>query len=142
MREAAGYVLFHREVDGLRILLLRNARHRSWGYPKGHLEPGETHETAARRELGEETGIEAIEPISDFDEESTYDLPPPPGAPEDAEAETKHVRYFLAEAPDPAFRRSPEHDAGGWMMPEEAIALLGHEDLRRILRAALARLKS
>lgn len=28
-----------------------------WGYPGGHLDPGESHETGALRELHEETGV-------------------------------------------------------------------------------------
>lgn len=39
----------------------------SWGVPKGHTEPGETHAQCARREVLEETGI-AVADIHDTEE--------------------------------------------------------------------------
>jgi hypothetical protein len=54
---------------------------------------------------------------------------------------TKRVRYFLARVDDRSFRRSEEHDAADWMRPEEVIAALQHEDLRRVFREALAHVR-
>jgi len=42
-----------------------------WEFPKGKLEPGETDEAAAHRELKEETGLE-VTLIPDFKETITY----------------------------------------------------------------------
>jgi dATP pyrophosphohydrolase len=39
-------------------LLLRNAKHHTWGFPKGKLEPGEDDREGALRELREETGVD------------------------------------------------------------------------------------
>lgn len=38
------------------FLLIRDS-YDNWGFPKGHVEPGEAPETAALREVGEETGL-------------------------------------------------------------------------------------
>ena len=46
--DSAGAVIF-REIGG----------RCGWGFPKGHIEKGETEEAAARREVFEETGIRA-----------------------------------------------------------------------------------
>ncbi len=48
----------------LEVLLVENARMNNpaekwWGFPKGHLEKGESSEVAALREVEEETGIKA-----------------------------------------------------------------------------------
>jgi 8-oxo-dGTP pyrophosphatase MutT (NUDIX family) len=45
----------------MRVLLGHATRSPRWDIPKGMVEPGESHEAAARRELLEETGI-VVEP--------------------------------------------------------------------------------
>ena len=51
-RRAGGVVV----RDG-RVLLVHRARYDDWSLPKGKLEPGETWEDAALREVREETGV-------------------------------------------------------------------------------------
>lgn len=46
-------------TDGVRLLLGHATGSARWDIPKGLCEPGETDEAAARRELAEETGLEA-----------------------------------------------------------------------------------
>ncbi len=142
MKEAAGYILLCEQADDWSVLLLRNARHHTWGFPKGHLEPSESARDGALRELKEETGITTLTPVADFESVTTY-RPRFAGAEalEPDDIPEKRVRYFLATVPKQTLVRSKEHDAGGWMLPEEACALLGHEDLRRVLRDALARVR-
>lgn len=61
-RSAGGIVL----GTGSTIVMVR--RQRAWLFPKGHVEPGETDEEAARREIREETGITELEYIGDLGE--------------------------------------------------------------------------
>ncbi|MCM2267164.1 MAG: NUDIX hydrolase [Elusimicrobiales bacterium] len=52
---SAGGVL--REDGKVLLILMRNLRgEQVWTFPKGHIEPGETAEAAALREVTEETG--------------------------------------------------------------------------------------
>jgi 8-oxo-dGTP pyrophosphatase MutT (NUDIX family) len=51
-------------VDGDRVLLLRHTYMPGWHFPGGGVEPGETAESAARREAEEETGIRIDGPMT------------------------------------------------------------------------------
>lgn len=54
---SAGGVI--REDAGVLLIRMRNLKGEEvWTFPKGHLEPGETPEAAALREVAEETGWE------------------------------------------------------------------------------------
>ncbi len=139
MQEAAGYVVYHQGPEGRRFLLLRNADHHTWGFPKGKLDAGEDARAGARRELLEETAIADLEEDAGFACESVY-TPRSHGGEPDDDAPRKRVRYFLGRVAEPDFRMSTEHDAADWMLPEEVLALLTHEDSKRVFREALARL--
>lgn len=54
---SAGGVVYKKEDDGLKILLIRNKDR--YGFPKGNVERTEKKEDAAVREVKEETGIDA-----------------------------------------------------------------------------------
>ena len=57
----AGGIVFRRTDAGeVEFLLYQDARDR-WTIPKGHIEPGETAQATARREIGEETGLKDLE---------------------------------------------------------------------------------
>lgn len=59
---SAGGVVFRRDGDDVHILLIRDP-YANWGLPKGHLEPDETPEQAALREVTEETGLQDLDLI-------------------------------------------------------------------------------
>lgn len=57
----AGGVIWRRDEKGaIEILLIQDAKDR-WTIPKGHVEPGETAQQTARREIGEEAGLTNVE---------------------------------------------------------------------------------
>lgn len=56
---SAGGVVYRRTGTGPLFLLIRDS-YGNWGFPKGHLERGETSEDAAIREVGEETGLDNL----------------------------------------------------------------------------------
>ncbi|MGH2449007.1 MAG: NUDIX domain-containing protein, partial [Chloroflexota bacterium] len=93
-------------LDEERILLARHVRsdgHSYWVLPGGAVEPGETAEQAARREVLEETGLEIrIEKL-------LYVRAPDPGAP----VPIRNERYtFLATISGGTLDASPERIGG------------------------------
>src|SRR3990167_1175523 len=57
---SAGGVVFKR-AEGKTYLLLLKDQNDNWTFPKGLIEPGEDPKDAAKREIGEETGVTQIE---------------------------------------------------------------------------------
>lgn len=55
---AAGGIVIDYETGRPRVLLVHRPSYDDWSFPKGKLDPGETVEEAALREVREETGLE------------------------------------------------------------------------------------
>lgn len=131
---AAGIVLWRPGPDGPEFLLLRNGRHGSWGFPKGHVDAGERLLETALREVKEETGMQLPESAlaPDFADSCLYPV----------RGHFKRVIYFLARAPGDGsgFRRSAEHDQAAWFNEEAALEHLRFDELRRTLIRASTRL--
>ena len=75
MKQSAGIILLDVLQEPPRVLCLR--AYKNWDFPKGQLDPGETHQEAALRELEEETGytigdIRMLGSLLDTPESVTY----------------------------------------------------------------------
>gem|GEM_PF-275110 len=96
---SAGAVVFRRNPGEILFLVVYSARNKIWGFPKGHLDPGETENEAAVREIKEETGLANLRFIDGFAEKAAYETiskrPPFKG-----ERIEKYVTYFLCETND------------------------------------------
>jgi 8-oxo-dGTP pyrophosphatase MutT (NUDIX family) len=57
---SAGGIVFRRLPDASAEFLLIRDSYDNWGFPKGHLEDGETPAVAAKRETAEETGLDHL----------------------------------------------------------------------------------
>ena len=119
--EAAGGVVAR---DG-RVLLVHRPRYDDWTLPKGKLDPGESFEEAALREVEEETGLRC---------RLVRELPP---THYDVSGLQKVVRYWLMEPEaDAPFTPNDETDELRWLPPEEAVALLTYDRDRAVVAAA------
>ncbi len=134
-RTAAGFVLACETGGKRRYLLLKNARHGAWGFPKGHSEDGETLLETAHRETLEETGIDDLEVIDGFEVSDSYQVHTPKRG-----EYRKTVTYFLARTPKAKHVRSHEHVESGWFELEEALQKLAFLKLQETLKKADARL--
>lgn len=56
--KSCGAVVIKEEQDGIKFLIIKQ-HDEYWGFPKGHVEEGETEEETAIREIKEETNIDA-----------------------------------------------------------------------------------
>lgn len=133
---AAGVVLWRHGAAGVEFLLLKNARHGSWGFAKGHLEEGEDLYAGALREVAEETGLRlGIEDLlAGFADTSIY-------RPEAGTERYKRVVYLLAGSPlKTDLQFSDEHTDYAWLDASAAMERLEHEDLKRTVARASLRL--
>ena len=62
----AGAVVFRRRESQIQYLVVSSSDGLNWVLPKGHIDPGETPEIAALRELAEEAGVvgEIVAPLA------------------------------------------------------------------------------
>ena len=115
-----------RTVDGEWEYLLVEARRSrgEWVLPKGHIEPGETPEAAAVREVQEEAGVRAA--VMARAGESQYEL----------DGEPVRIIFFVMRYQGEAGRQ--EDRALVWRRYEDARRLLRFDDARRVIEKAHA----
>lgn len=145
MREFSAGGLVYRRVRGLWMVCL-GARRRPddgtlvWSMPKGHVEPGESMEQAALREVREETGLVGV--IEDKLGDVTYWY---------VRRETggnpvrvlKRVRFFLMRHRGGRFAdRDREMDAVRWFPIEAAEGVVPYASERELLRRVRERLEA
>jgi 8-oxo-dGTP diphosphatase len=125
MIEAAGGVVWRVSPKGsLKVLLVHRPRYDDWSFPKGKLDPGETHLQAARREVEEETGLRCR--VGDELPEARY---------ADRKGRPKRVRYWSMEPVDGEFEPNDEVDEVRWLPVDEAGMLLSYAHDRTVLAA-------
>jgi 8-oxo-dGTP diphosphatase len=110
--QAAGGVVLR---DG-RVAVVHRPRYDDWSLPKGKLDPGESFEDAALREVEEETGLRC---------RLVRELP---AVEYEVRGRPKLVRYWAMEVEDEApFEPNEEVDEVRWLEPDEALALLSYD---------------
>lgn len=121
---SCGAVVYRRDRNQRKYLLIRNKRSAHWGFPKGHIEFGETQEETAIREVLEETGIH-IKIIPGFSQRSEYTI--------QGKIE-KSVVIFLASTDDIRYKMQAEEiEECGWFTYDRAMETLNYENDKRIL---------
>lgn len=126
-----GIVIFHGKI----LLLYKNYRNRyeGWVLPKGTVEPGETHEQTALREVREETGVSAE--IIDYIGASEYTFSAQAGVID------KSVHWYLMKSG--SYYSRPQREEyfvdSGYYKYHEAYHLLKFANEKMMLEKAYAR---
>ena len=123
--EAAGGVVVRQGEGGTELCVVHRPRYGDWTLPKGKLDPGETFEEAALREVVEETGLRCSL-VRELD--STHYT--------DSKGRPKIVRYWLMEVDGGEFEPNDEVDELRWIAPSEATAMLTYERDRDLISAS------
>jgi 8-oxo-dGTP pyrophosphatase MutT (NUDIX family) len=137
---SAGGIVFQRSEKGILIAFILDPFNK-WTFAKGHVEPGEKSETAAIREVEEETGLHNLEAIEylgkiDFWFEDKY---------QSIGAKVhKFVYYYLLEAESNAkhhLQREEKIKDLKWVPLEKAESFSSYKDTAPVLKKAVQILK-
>jgi 8-oxo-dGTP diphosphatase len=124
IRAAGGVVRRAASGSGVEILVVHRPRYNDWSLPKGKVEPGESDEDAARREVEEETGYRCTL----GDELATVRY-------RDRKGRNKQVRFWhMAVSGEVPWEPNDEVDERRWISPADAATLLTYEADRNLLR--------
>lgn len=124
---AAGGAVWRRGADGLEVILVHRPKYDDWSIPKGKLDPGESSEEAAVREVAEEATVVAR-------------LGPelPSVQYEDRYGQIKVVRYWAMTVERGLAAGDHEVDQAAWFTLPEAIARLSYDHDRPVLHRLAA----
>ena len=128
---SAGVIVFRlagERRDVARFLLLNYGKY--WDYAKGHVEKGEDDQTAARRELREETGIASVGLIDGFSHEIAYFFRSKRGL------VRKSVMFFLGRVESNIVQLSEEHVGYEWLESDAAMDRLTYSGAKEVLHSA------
>ena len=124
--KSCGAVVFTR-LNGERRYVIIRSLEGYYGFPKGHMEAGETEEQTALLEIYEETGL-TVHILEGFRCEDEYGIPNKPGI-------IKRIVYFAAEFENQEPRHQPDELMSVALMSfDEAMNAFQWDSSKRILR--------
>ena len=129
MEKSCGVVL----LNSNKVLLLQHPDTTTsghWDFPKGHVEKGEDEVQTALRELKEETGIDNVKIIDDFNHPISYNLL------RNGDTILKEVVFFLGITNQEKVSISSEHQNFAWLQYESAYERLTYDNAKKTLKEA------
>ena len=129
MEKSCGVVL----LNSNKVLLLQHPDTTTsghWDFPKGHVEKGEDELQTALRELKEETGIDNVKIIDDFNHHISYNLL------REGDTILKEVVFFLGITNQEKVSISFEHQNYAWLQYGSAYERLTYDNAKKTLKKA------
>ena len=121
--KSCGAVVF----DEDKVLVIQQVKGH-WGFPKGHVEPGETEVETAKREIKEETNLD-VEINDKYRYVEHY-------SPE--EGIEKDVVFFIAEKTGGEIKVQEEEVLSTeWLLPKDALERVTYDSSKRILESVI-----
>ena len=125
--KSCGAVIF----DGDKVLVIQQVKGH-WGFPKGHVEDGESEVETAMREIKEETNLDV-----EINEEYRYVEHYSPEA-----GIEKDVVFFIAKKTGGEIRvQEEEVKATEWLLPREAIERVTFDSSKTVMENVIKDLK-
>lgn len=130
--ESAGGIVTN--IQGQVLLIMQKGG--SWSFPKGHVEEGESHLEAAKREVYEEAGIKHLEMHKQFEPYERYALNYNTGELEEKELKTMNFFSFTTTTLDIA---PTDHDTreARWFDKDEVESVLTHPEDKKFFRSII-----
>lgn len=122
--ESSGAVVYKIENNQIYYAIVQSIKNLKYGFPKGHLEPGEPFLVAAKREIKEEANLDV-----DIFEDVYYDV-----SYKVLDETYKFVRYYLGKAS--TFDLIAQHDEvkeALWLTYEDAMRMISYDNNKIIL---------
>lgn len=126
--KSCGFVAYKR-IENANYYLIIKSQNGDVGFPKGHMESGESELETAIRELKEETGVD-VKVIQGFRRQIEYELRRVPDT-------IKQSVYFLGECTsDKIICQEAEVAEASFISYEDALKILTFEETKNILKDA------
>ena len=125
--QAAGGLVVRRQNGALQIVVVHRPVQQDWSFPKGKLDPRETFEAAALREVREETGMACR--LLRFIGHTEY---------VDRKGRPKAVAYWVMAAEAGFFTPNEEVDELRWLTLEAAARILSYPRDRELIAVLMA----
>ncbi len=133
---SAGGVVYRKSGEKTEFLVVQHSGHHRWVLPKGWIDPGETKEQTAVREVKEEAGVEVE--LGKYLGETTIFYTNPE---KEKVRKTSHFFLMKHKSGDPVRDHGWEIEDTIWLLAEEAIKKLDYPGEKKMIERATALLE-